>query len=91
MVVAVDERRNHRLPCEVDATRARRRLPLSLLADPRECLAFDEERRVLDRRATVADDQARTFEQRGSRVATLQSLESRPEHNESARQHASKQ
>ena len=43
MVVTVDERRHHGLARQIHANGALWRLSLTLLADPREALAFDEE------------------------------------------------
>ena len=63
VVVAVDERRHHRLPREIHARRALRRLTLSLPADPRERLTLDEKSRVLDR-VPVADDESCALEPR---------------------------
>jgi hypothetical protein len=37
-------------------------LTLTLLSDPREGVTVDEERRVLDGRAPIADDESRSFE-----------------------------
>ena len=47
---------------EIDARGFGRRLALPFAADPREGIAFDQERRVVDGGRPVADDQPRTFE-----------------------------
>jgi hypothetical protein len=91
VVVAVDQRRDHRLPCEIDASCSRWDLPFPFSTNPRERLTINEERGVLDRRGAVAGDQSRTFEQRRSRIAALESLESGTEQDEGARQHASEE
>jgi len=69
VVVAVDERRHHRLAGQIHARGALGRLALALLAHPCERLALDEECGVLDRRAAVADDEARAFEPECARSA----------------------
>ena len=61
--VAVDQRGNDRLAGQIDARGAGGRLNLAAASDPRERRALDEKGRVLDRRAAVAGDQARAFEQ----------------------------
>ena len=62
MVVTVDQGRHHRLAGQVHAHGALGWLTLTLPADPRDGVALDEERGVLDRSAPVADDEPRTLE-----------------------------
>ena len=62
MVVAVDERGHDRLAGEIHASGALRRLTLPLPSDPCEGLALHEERGVLDQRASIPDDEPRSFE-----------------------------
>ena len=56
----VHQRGHDRLPRQIDARRGRS-LDLPSLADRRELSVFDENRRVFNRRRTVADDHARPF------------------------------
>ena len=63
MTVHVDQTRDNGLAGEINARRARRRLDLALSADGRESTVLDNEGRTLDRRASIARDQPRAFEQ----------------------------
>jgi len=62
VVVAIDQRRHHRLARQIDAGRAWWRLTLTLPPDPGECVTLDEECGILDRRTAVANDEASVFE-----------------------------
>ena len=62
MLVRVDDRRHHGLAGEVHARRARGDAHVGGAADLREAIAADDERGVLDRSASVADDDAGAFE-----------------------------
>ena len=66
MSVGVDDRGHDRLAGEVDARRARRQRDVTLTADARELVVLDDERAVVDRRAVVAGNQARAFEEHRS-------------------------
>ena len=59
----VDQRGDHRLAGQIDARGAGRRLHLAPAPDAREAVVLDQERRVFDRRAAVAGDEAGAFEQ----------------------------
>ena len=62
MRVRVDDRRHHGLAGEVHARRARGHAHVAGAADLREAIPAHDERGVLDRSASVADDDARAFE-----------------------------
>ena len=62
MVVRVDERRHHGLAGQVDARRARGHAHVGRAADRRETVPCDDKGGVLDGSASVADDDARAFE-----------------------------
>src|SRR5262249_19886679 len=65
MRMSIDQRRNDSLATEVNAYSARGRAHLAASADRSDAAGLDYEGGVLDRRAAVAGDQARAFEQRG--------------------------
>ena len=65
MDVSIDESRHDRLPGQVDANAAGRKRDLSSVADRGDFLTHDDERRALDGRARIADNQAGILEQRG--------------------------
>ena len=69
MHVGADDRGHHGLAGEVDAARAGGRRNLARLPTDSDRAALDENRRVIDRRAAVARDDARAFEQRLRRRA----------------------
>src|SRR5207237_566982 len=62
VAVHVSETRDNGLAGEIDARRALGRLDLALSADGGESIVLDDERRVLDRRASIARDQPCAFE-----------------------------
>ena len=71
MRVRIDDRGHHGLSRQVDARRTRWRLELASPPDLREAIALDDECGVLDRRAAVADDEARAFEECGASLRGL--------------------
>jgi hypothetical protein len=66
-------------------------LTLPLLADPDECLTFDEECAILNRSAAIADNEARAFEPAGGARAALcaRNQHGREHKDERARQKSS--
>ena len=64
MAVRVHDAGNHGLAGEIDARGARRRRHLAAASDHDDTVTVDDESSVLDRRATVAGDESRAFEQR---------------------------
>ncbi len=64
MAVPVHDAGDDGLAGEIDARGARRRRHLAAAADRDDAVALDDEGAVLDRRAAVAGDESRAFEQR---------------------------
>ena len=58
----VDDRRHHRLAGQVHACRARRHLHLAAPANLHKATIVDDEYRILNRRGSIADDDARPLE-----------------------------
>lgn len=71
MVVRIDDRRHHRLAGQVDTCGAGRCLHVRRTADLGKARTGHHERRVLDRRAPVADDDSRVFEDRHAACGRL--------------------
>ena len=68
MDVSVDYRRHNSLATEIHVSRTSRDFHVSSWPGTRKAIVFDDEDRIFDRCASVANDEASTFEYGHSRI-----------------------